>query len=105
MVFKNLKETWDLDVFFPGGSESPEFAKYLDALDRDTKALSAEVSGAKISGVEAWVDRLSKIQQLSNRFRQAWAFVSCLDAQNVHDRQLQLIFLVMILTSFCKIRV
>jgi hypothetical protein len=74
MVFKNLKETWDLDVFFPGGSESPEFAKYLDALDRDTKALSAEVSGAKISGVESWVARLSKIQQLSNRFRQARAF-------------------------------
>lgn len=86
-VFKDLKETWNLEVFFPGGSESPEFAKYLDALETDTKALSVEVSGGKISGVEAWAERLVKIQRLSNRFRQAGAFVSCLDAQNVHDRQ------------------
>ena len=75
-MFKDLKQTWDLEVFFPGGSESQEFAKYLDALEADTNALSAEVSGSKISGVEAWTDRFSKVQKLSNRFRQAGAFVS-----------------------------
>lgn len=91
LMFKDLKQTWDLDVFFPGGSESAEFAKYLDDLERDTKALLEEVSGAKISGVEAWTQRLQKIQSLNNRFRQAGAFVSCLDAQNVHDRQSRVI--------------
>lgn len=86
LVFKDLKQTWELEVFFPGGSGSPQFAEYLDVLEADTKALSAEISTA-ISGVEAWADRLVKVQQLMNRFRQAGAFVSCLDAQNVHDRQ------------------
>ncbi len=85
-MFKDLKQTWDLEVFFPGGSGSPQFAEYLDVLEADTKMLSAEVS-TPISGVEAWADRLVKVQRLMNRFRQAGAFVGCLDAQNVHDRQ------------------
>jgi len=90
-VFKDLKQTWDLEVFFPGGSESSEFAEYLDALEADTKALSAEVNDGKMSGVEAWTERLVKIQNLSNRFRHAGAFVSCLNAQNVHDRQARVV--------------
>lgn len=83
--------TWDLDVFFPGGSRSPEFAEYLDALETDTKALAAEVSGGKVHGADAWAGRLDKVQRLSNRFRQAGAFVSCLDAQDVHDRQARVV--------------
>ena len=91
LLFKGLKETWDLDVFFPGGSSSPEFAAYLDALEEDTRKLAAEVSGGKISGVQAWSERLGKIQRLSNRFRQAGAFVSCLDAQDVNDKQARVV--------------
>lgn len=90
-MFKDLIQAWDLDVFFPGGSNSPEFTKYLDSLEADTQTLSAEVTGGKIHGLEAWADRLDKIQRLSNRFRQAGAFVSCLDAQNVHDRQARVV--------------
>lgn len=85
-VFKDLRQTWDLDVFFPGGSSSPQFSAYLDALEADTGALSDEVAGA-IHGAPAWVQRLTKIQALTKRFRQAGSFVSCLDAQDVNDRQ------------------
>jgi len=90
-VFKDLNQTWDLEAFFPGGSASPQFAAYLDSLESDTEALAAEVAGGKIQGALAWADRLTKIQELSKRLRQAGGFVSCLDAQNVNDRQARIV--------------
>lgn len=90
-MFKDLSETWDLDVFFPDGSSSPQFAAYLDSLEADTRAMTEEVAGGEIRGASAWVERLTKIQALTKRFRQAGAFVSCLDAQNVNDRQSRIV--------------
>ena len=42
-MLKNLKQTWDLETFFPGGSASPEFAVFLEELAQDIQALSNEI--------------------------------------------------------------
>ncbi|MGE5653682.1 MAG: M3 family oligoendopeptidase, partial [Bacillota bacterium] len=84
-MFKDLNQTWNLDVFFPGGSESPDFAAFLDALEKDVKDLTQEIK-APVSGAKAWAARLDKIQNVSSRLTHASAFVSCLSAQNVHDK-------------------
>lgn len=90
-MFKDLKQTWDLDAIFPGGSESVDFAKYLDDIEAGTKALWEEVSSGPVVGVQAWADRLVKIQKLLKGYKQAGSFISCLSAQNVHDKQARVV--------------
>jgi oligoendopeptidase F len=87
-MFKDLKQTWDLDAFFPGGSQSPQFAAFLEALEGDVQALAARAA-QPIAGQEAWAAIIDEVQDVGARLRQASAFVSCLNAQNVRDRQAQ----------------
>jgi len=92
MRLKGLNPTWDLDVFFPGGSGSPAFATYLEDLEKDVARFQAEVTGpTTASGVARWVQRLNLLQDLALRLRQAAAFVSCLNAQDVKDHQARLL--------------
>lgn len=86
-MFKNLPETWDLDVFFPGGSHSREFAAFLDCLEADVRAFRDDVSGGVPQDLSGWVDRITRLQDLTKRLRQSGAFISCLNAQDVGDRQ------------------
>jgi oligoendopeptidase F len=86
-VFKNLPETWDLDVFFPGGSHSKEFAAFLDCLEADVRAFRDDVSGGVPQDLSGWVDRIILLQDLTKRLRQSGAFISCLNAQDVGDRR------------------
>lgn len=88
-MFKSLNETWDLDVIFPGGSQSLEFGAYLDALENDIASLAR--SGAGADGVSAWVSKLEQIQDLTRHLRQAGAFTSCLNAQDVNDKQARVV--------------
>ena len=88
-MFKDLNETWDLDVIFPGGSGSSEFSAYLDSLESDIASLSGEQAsreGDAAGDVSKWVAKLEKIQDLSRRLRHAGAFISCLTAQDVNDK-------------------
>lgn len=85
MSLSNLSRTWDLDAFFPGGSASREFAAYVDSLSADVETLSKEGGDAPQTAAE-WAARLAKLQGVAKRLRHASAFVSCLNAQNVHDR-------------------
>jgi oligoendopeptidase F len=85
-LFKDLDQTWNLEVFFPGGSRSEAFARYLDGLETDVKAFVDEVAAGEPEGLSGWVNRLNAVQSLTKRLRQGGAFVSCLDAQDVTDR-------------------
>lgn len=85
-----LQQTWDLDVFFPGGSDSPEFAQYMNALEADTNrfrsgldALPSPQTAEAAAALQSFVERL---QDLQTRLRQAAAFIVCLSAQNQADR-------------------
>lgn len=89
-MLKNLEQTWDLDVFFTGGSKSPEFADFLRELEQDLQTV-AEAVACKRSDLEDWVELLTEIQDIGNRLRHASAFVSCLNAQNVKDAEAQLL--------------
>lgn len=89
-MLKNLEQTWDLDVFFPGGSNSPEFAGFLCELEQDLQ-MAAEAVAGKRSNQEEWVQLLNQIQDIGSRLRHAGAFVSCLNAQNVKDADAQIL--------------
>lgn len=89
MTTTTYQDTWDLDVFFPGGSESKEFATYITSLQERVESFTTVINNweAPTSLEEATSIHpvLHTIAELSQSMRQAGAFVSCLEAQNVHD--------------------
>ncbi|MEW6723443.1 MAG: M3 family oligoendopeptidase [Bacillota bacterium] len=88
-MFKNLNPKWDLDSYFPGGSDSPELAAYLETLEKDIRALSAHVQSlpGDPAQVSFWTNLLDRIQDVSVRMRHAGSFIGCLAAQNDQDRK------------------
>ncbi|MCJ8006911.1 M3 family oligoendopeptidase [Lederbergia wuyishanensis] len=80
--------TWDLDVFFKGGSDSTQFIQHLEKLKTDLQAFEETVESWEIptdAKDDTLVGLLEKLQKVSQNIRQAGAFVSCLQAQNTND--------------------
>lgn len=88
--------TWDLDVIFPGGSDSETFQKFIQEIETDMMFLSNKVN--KFDPVNDPIlleDELVKLVKLMDplmkRMREASAFISCLSAQNVNDKKASLL--------------
>jgi pepF/M3 family oligoendopeptidase len=84
-----LSQTWDLDVFFAGGSDSPAFAAFVEETAKLIAALLGELGGAN---GDCWSgERLSRctaqLQEALSRVREAESFVSCLASQRMSDRK------------------
>ncbi|MEF3304399.1 M3 family oligoendopeptidase [Paenibacillus sp. GYB003] len=82
---------WDLDVFFPGGSGSAEFAQFLQRMERDVEQFRQAVLAA--AGAGAVADRgtiaglVERMQNVTLMLREADSFASCLAAENQHDKK------------------
>lgn len=84
-------DVWDLDVFFQGGSESQEFRKHLDTLEKKKNdfaenALAFHPPQSASDADLVW-KLIEEAKEVMLYLRQAGAFVSCLEAQNMHDRK------------------
>ncbi|MBM7660743.1 pepF/M3 family oligoendopeptidase [Bacillus mesophilus] len=77
--------TWDLDRFFNGGSESTEFKAYLNELAQNLDVLNAQLDSLKV--VTELPAVITTIQRVMNQVREASAFISCLQAQDVKDKK------------------
>ncbi len=91
----NLNPTWNLDAFFPGGSESPEFAAYLEQLEGDIASFARQAKEweppTTAAQAKSWAGLLETMQDIAKRLRQGNAFVSCLNAQNMKDQKAKLL--------------
>ncbi|WP_059105803.1 M3 family oligoendopeptidase [Shouchella shacheensis] len=77
---------WDLDALFRGGSESSEFKQFLGETDAYIqKWIERDQSGLSVQAL------VPVLETLRARQRHAGAFVSCLVAQNVKDKQAALL--------------
>ena len=85
MPLSNLKQTWDLDTFFPGGPESPQYAAFIEKLAADLSSFATEIE-QPIDTISQWVERLSTMQELATRSAHARAFISCHLAADVSSR-------------------
>ncbi|SEN71164.1 M3 family oligoendopeptidase [Lihuaxuella thermophila] len=88
-------QTWNLDVFFEGGSDSPGLKKELTDLEKQIprlkeKILAIDTSGSEVP-VEIWNEALEELQQLSNRLHEAFSYISCLSSANMRDEQAQIL--------------
>lgn len=90
-MLKNLERTWNLETFFPDGSNSREFAAYLERLSGSITVLTERVAGPAPDGPEEWANLMEDVQQAVKQARHAGAFVSCLTAQDVNDSQARIL--------------
>ncbi|WP_054950489.1 M3 family oligoendopeptidase [Numidum massiliense] len=85
---QKLNPTWDLDVFFPGGSSSDTHRKEIEAL----KGLLEELNEAIVRGDSGELPAIvNGIQQFEQRLISAYAFIGCLTAQDVTDEKAKLL--------------
>ncbi|MDQ0269534.1 M3 family oligoendopeptidase [Cytobacillus purgationiresistens] len=83
-------DVWDLEVFFKGGSESEEFASHLKAVKEGINQFDHTVYNWKVSNTDkdqnAITEILTLFQEAGMMLRQAGAFVSCLEADDIADK-------------------
>lgn len=82
---------WDLDVFFPGGSSSPEFASFLERMERNVEEFRTTVhtvsSREEAPDPETLAALVEQLQNVTLMLREADSFVSCLTAENQSDKK------------------
>ncbi len=92
---KPLNPTWNLESFFPGGSNSLEFAQFLEQLTVEISTFKGNVATSQtpttLEEAKKWLELIMQMQEISKKMRQAGAFLSCLNAQNVKDQKAKLL--------------
>jgi pepF/M3 family oligoendopeptidase len=95
-LMSNLSEThtaaaptWDLDVLFPGGAVSDEFARFRKQVAADLASAEAEAERLSVAGPGAdaseWTAFILRLQDLAARIATTRSFSGCLVSQNVDD--------------------
>ncbi|GIP40794.1 oligoendopeptidase [Paenibacillus sp. J31TS4] len=86
-----LRQTWDLDSLFPGGSESPQFARFLDDISARLETFRQELAGAgkpvTAEEAESLSGLVETLQHLMGDLMQADSFTACLAAENQDDKR------------------
>ncbi|MRG87239.1 M3 family oligoendopeptidase [Salinibacillus xinjiangensis] len=84
-------EVWDLESIFPGGSDSKAFQDHLKNLTEMTTAFSEKMNQFQTphskDQAEIVAEQIENAKNVIMNLRQAGAFVSCLEAQNMADKQ------------------
>ncbi|MGX9929664.1 M3 family oligoendopeptidase [Virgibacillus salarius] len=92
---QTLHPTWDLDVIFPGGSDSKAFHTYLQSTQEEMKNLFNTVSyfspKQRDGDEETLVLLIKQLEATMKKVREAFAFISCLSAQNLKDEKANLL--------------
>jgi oligoendopeptidase F len=81
--------TWDLDIFFRGGSSSKEFLIFLDEINEEVKELDRLVSNINPKGNDeiSLIEAFDLYKNTNMKSTQASAFIGCLEAQNAQDKK------------------
>ncbi|WP_189011766.1 M3 family oligoendopeptidase [Paenibacillus marchantiophytorum] len=86
-----LNQTWDLESFFPGGSESPAFAAHLKELQASIASFQEQVlatpSPQKAADSDSLVKLVDLLQHNLTHILEADSFVGCLLADNQKDKK------------------
>ncbi|WKA59559.1 M3 family oligoendopeptidase [Planococcus shenhongbingii] len=84
-------EVWDLDVLFPGGSDSKDLRVHIDNTESALKEFermsqSFEVP-ASLEDASRIADLLEQAKKVMQQLNQAGSFIGCLMAQNTEDKK------------------
>jgi len=87
----HLNQTWNLDAIFSGGSASKALTTFLETLEKDTQTLYEQLQNSTVpqsfDHANDWLENLYAYEDLAQRLVEASAFTSCLRAQDMQDKQ------------------
>lgn len=87
-----LRQTWDLESVFPGGSDSAQLKAHLEEVVKDIAALADFVAGLKPTlSAKELRELVDRIQTVRIRLGQGSSFIGCLTAQDVKDGKARLL--------------
>jgi oligoendopeptidase F len=91
IMLNKLSKSWDLEVFFKGGSQSVEFDLYLSDLGNEIGEILSDIQllPPSITSENDYLlyELLSRVQGVMKKQRECNGFVVCLLAQDVNDKQ------------------
>jgi oligoendopeptidase F len=91
MTATTYSDVWNLEVFFEGGSESPELADHLEHTGELIELFQTKINNwTPLNSAEDTVylnEVLKDFELVGKKLRQAGAFVGCLQAQNTDDKK------------------
>ncbi|UHA74651.1 M3 family oligoendopeptidase [Paenibacillus sp. 481] len=86
-----LNQTWDLEVFFAGGSDSEALQQFLAEVEQQLAALGTLVSETEspqsVEATNSLVHITQQLQDVFVRLGEASSFISCLCAANTKDKK------------------
>lgn len=86
---------WNLDSIFKGGSESEEFKVFLENIEQEMTTLDELTEDFIPSTIGSNQEKLTviidQLEQTTKKLREAFAFVSCLSAQDINDTYAKLL--------------
>jgi oligoendopeptidase F len=86
-----LNQTWNLETFFPGGSDSPAFAAHLKKLQESIASFQEQVrrtaSPQRVEDTSSLVQLIELLQHNVMHIHEADSFVGCLQADNQKDKK------------------
>ena len=84
-------EVWDLDVLFPGGSDSAELRSHINEAEAELKRFETTAQQFEVPTSSAEAGRIASllddVKSLMQQLRQSGAFIGCLMAQNTEDKK------------------
>ncbi|MDF2068405.1 M3 family oligoendopeptidase [Bacillus sp. Cr_A10] len=87
--------TWDLDVFFEGGSESKELRNHLDQVKEKLKdfgeRLESFTTPTSVQEASKIVSIIDELKDIATNLSQAGAVIGCFQAQDTTDKKASLL--------------
>lgn len=91
MTAREYSNVWDLEVFFPGGSSSPELQEHLARTETLIDLFQSKVANwtplNSTDDSHFLLELLEDLERAVKKLREAGAFVGCLLAQNTDDKE------------------
>jgi oligoendopeptidase F len=87
MASTDNSQRWDLDAIFPGGSKSPELAKFRQILKVKLENAKKMVEGLTPADLTGWGKFVLDMQDIYDDVRQSSSFIGCVISDNVNDEE------------------
>ena len=86
---------WDLDTFFPGGSDSPQLASHLEQVEAKIEAFESQLTSLETpqsaSESKAMRDIIEQLKDVATNLSEAGATIGCFLAQDTTDKKAALL--------------
>ncbi|MGP4080454.1 M3 family oligoendopeptidase [Pseudalkalibacillus sp. R45] len=87
MKLTQLPQKWNLENIFPGGSSSQELKAYIQSIEEQIVQAKGTIEDCNPQNHEDLAKVVEEMSRLSSRLHESGAFVGCLVAQDVKDKE------------------